>query len=295
VKILLTGKDGQIGWELQRTLAPLGRVAAFGREGLDLQDVEKLRSVVRELAPEVIVNAAAYTAVDRAEDEPDVADRVNAVAPAVLAEEAVKHGALLIHYSTDYVFDGSAQRPYLEDDPTGPLGAYGRSKLKGEIAVAGSGARALIFRTAWVYATRGRNFLRTIQRLAREREEIAVVDDQFGAPTWARLVAEATGAVLAKLQTLQRQGASPDRPRCRIYHLSCAGDTTWYRFASEILRRLGEGDAGHLARLRPIPTEQYPTRAVRPRYSVLSNGKLSGEYDIVLPHWREALALCLQA
>ena len=248
---------------------------------------------MRELAPDVIVNAAAYTAVDRAEDEPDVANHINGVAPGVLAGEASRLNALLIHYSTDYVFDGSSDRPYAEDDATGPLSAYGRSKLQGEAAIAGSGAQALIFRTAWVYAARGRNFLRTIDRLAREREELAVVDDQRGAPTWARL--DRRGHCGGRSQASRRQarkqffGAQP----CRIYHLTCAGETTWYGFASEIVTHMRQRGPGPLARLRPISTAEYPTKAVRPRYSVLSNARLQHDLGIALPDWKEALDLCL--
>jgi dTDP-4-dehydrorhamnose reductase len=211
----------------------------------------------------------------------------------VLAEEAAARGALLIHYSTDYVFDGTSQRPYAEHDPTAPLGAYGRSKLKGELAIAESGARALIFRTAWVYATRGRNFLRTIQRLAREREELAVVDDQYGSPTWARLIAEATALVLAKLYEPAGREAQTGASRCRIYHLTCAGETTWYGFAAESIARL-RPQPGKCA-LRPIATAQYPMKAMRPRYSVLSNDRLERDFGIALPHWKEALKLCLES
>jgi len=294
MRILLTGKDGQVGWELQRALAPLGLVGAYGRDGLDLRDLKRVRALVRAFAPDVIVNAGAYTAVDQAEDEPDVADQVNGLAPGVLAEEAAARRALLIHYSTDYVFDGTSQRPYTEEDATGPLGAYGRSKLLGEAAIAASGAQALILRTAWVYATRGRNFLRTIQRFACEREEVAVVDDQRGAPTWARMIAEATAAVLAELQAPARLEVLSGAQRCRIYHLTCAGETSWYGFASAIIDRMrGEQDGRRLATLRSIPTWRYPTKAVRPRYSVLSNARIEREFGVVLPRWEEALDLCL--
>jgi len=294
VKILLTGKDGQIGWELQRTLAPLGVIGAFGRDRLDLRDLEQVRTVVRDFAPDVIVNAAAYTAVDQAESEPQVADQVNGLAPGVLAEEAAARGALLIHYSTDYVFAGTSRRPYTEEDATGPLSAYGRSKLLGETAVAATAAQPLIFHTAWVYATRGRNFLRTIQRLAREREELAVVDDQRGAPTWARMIADATAAVLAKLLPPEQREPLPGARRCRLYHLTCADETSWFGFASAIIDRMRwEGGWGRLATLRPIPTAQYPTKALRPRYSVLSNTRIEHEFGVVLPRWDEALDLCL--
>jgi dTDP-4-dehydrorhamnose reductase len=294
VKILLTGKSGQLGWELQRALAPLGHVGAYGRDGLDLRDLKRVQALVREYEPDVIVNAAAYTAVDQAEDEPHVADEVNGLAPGVLAEEAAARRALLIHYSTDYVFSGTSQRPYTEEDATAPLSAYGRSKLLGETVIAASGAQALIFRTAWVYATRGRSFLGTIQRLARERDEVAVVDDQRGTPTWARMIAEATAAVLAKLQAPASREVLSGSHRCRIYHLTCTGETSWYGFASAIIGRMrGEREGSKLATLRPISTSQYPTRAVRPQYSVLSNAKVERELRVVLPRWDEALDLCL--
>jgi dTDP-4-dehydrorhamnose reductase len=294
VRILLTGKDGQIGWELQRALAPLGVVGAYGRDGLDLRDLKRVRALVREFGPDVIVNAAAYTAVDRAEEEPEVADQVNGLAPGVLAEEARARGALLLHYSTDYVFAGTSERPHTEDDATGPLGAYGRSKLMGERLIAETGAQALIFRTAWVYATRGRSFLSTIQRLARERQDVSVVDDQHGTPTWARMIAEATTAVLAELRTVARREVLLGTQRCCTYHLTCAGETSWYGFARAIIDRMRrEQPGGCLATLRPIPTSEYPTKAVRPRYSVLSNTKIERELGVALPRWEEALDLCL--
>jgi dTDP-4-dehydrorhamnose reductase len=294
--ILLTGRDGQVGWELQRTLAPLGQVVAPEREELDLTALRRVRDTVRRTHPDVIVNAAAYTAVDRAEDEAELASVINAEAPEALAEEAERCGALLLHYSTDYVFSGVARRPYREDDPTGPLSAYGRSKLQGETAIRQSGARAIILRTGWVYATRGRNFLLTIQKLARERAELGVVDDQRGAPTWARLIAEATAAMLAMLRAPERRDAVFGEQRCRIYHATCAGETTWHGFASEIVARMraGEGDA-RVATVRPIATSDYPTKAVRPPYSVLANDALQRDFGIALPHWQQGLALCLES
>jgi dTDP-4-dehydrorhamnose reductase len=211
VNILLTGKNGQVGWELQRTLQPVGKVAAFSHAGLDLADAAAIRSKLDEVRPDVIVNAAAYTAVDKAESEPELAHEVNAVAPALLAQEAARRGALLIHYSTDYVYDGAKAAPYVESDKTNPLGAYGRSKLAGEEGIRASGCDHLIFRTSWVYAARGANFLRTILRLAAEREELRIVMDQIGAPTWARLIAEAT-ALAAPARRAGTASPAPSSP-----------------------------------------------------------------------------------
>ena len=228
MKILLTGKDGQIGWELQRTLAPLGELLAFGRDRLDLADLGSLSSTVRALRPDVIVNAAAYTAVDQAQSELELAMRLNAEAPGVLAQETARSGALLVHISTDYVFDGRKASPYVEDDAVNPINSYGLSKLAGETAVREAGGRYLILRTSWIYAARGKNFLRTILRLAQEREELRVVSDQIGAPTWSRLVAEAI-AQLVVLSHAQHNGV-PD-----TYHLTTAGETSWHGFAQEAM------------------------------------------------------------
>ncbi|KAB2910478.1 MAG: dTDP-4-dehydrorhamnose reductase, partial [Dechloromonas sp.] len=197
MRILLLGKDGQVGWQLQRSLAPHGEVIACGRAQCDLADLERIRSIVRELRPTIIVNAAAYTAVDRAESEPDLAHRINAEAPGVLAEEAARLGALLLHYSTDYIFDGAKAAPYVEGDPTGPLSVYGRTKLEGEAAIQAAGGKSVIFRTSWVFGARGNNFVKTILRLAREKETLSVVDDQIGSPTPAAMLATVTGVGLA--------------------------------------------------------------------------------------------------
>ena len=296
MKILLIGKDGQIGWELQRTLSPLGPLVAVGRAELDLTQPAALRTVVRACEPGVIVNAGAYTAVDRAESDEALAMAVNGEAPAVLAEEAKRLDALLIHYSTDYVFDGAASLPYAEDHPVGPLNIYGTTKLHGERAVQAAGARALLLRTGWVYGMRGKNFLLTMLALIRQRQTVEVVDDQHGAPTWCRAVAEATALVVAKLATpsvgerVFEQDASP------VYHLTCSGATTWFGFASAIAEHLRamEPDA-RLAQVRPIPTASYPTPAHRPGYSVLSNAKIARDFGIELPNWRDVLKLCLAA
>lgn len=288
MNILLTGVRGQVGWELRRTLAPLGRVTAVDRAELDLANPDAIRAKVRALSPKLIVNPAAYTAVDRAESEANQARAINAIAPAVLAEAAKGSGAILVHYSTDYVFDGAKPGPYLEDDAPHPLNVYGATKLAGEQAIRASGVRHLILRTSWVYGTRGQNFLLTMQRLMRERAELKIVDDQVGAPTWSRQIAEATALILAQCLSPAR-GA--DRPEpWGTYHLTCGGETTWFGFARAIAE-LG----GFSTRLLPIPSSDYPTPARRPANSRLDNGKLERTFGIRLPDWREALELCLQA
>lgn len=274
MRILLTGRAGQVGAELERLLAPSHELIALDRARLDLADADAIRRCVREARPQAILNAAAYTAVDRAESEPEIARRVNGFAPGVLAEEARRAGALLVQYSTDYVFDGEKRSPYVEDDPTNPLSAYGRSKLEGERAVRASGCRHLIVRTGWVYESRGRNFLLTILRLAKEKDELRIVGDQRGSPTAAREIAAATARMLA----------AP--AESGTYHVSAAGETTWCGFAREILRLTGNARV----RVAEIATEQYPSPARRPRYSVLSNEKLRRDCAIALADWRETLA-----
>ena len=271
MRILLTGAIGQVGWELRKTLAPLGEVAAFGRAELDLRDADRLREAVRAANPDVIVNAAAYTAVDKAESERDAAFAVNAAAPGILAEEAKRNGALLVHYSTDYVFDGAKAAPYVEDDATNPLNVYGASKLAGERAVAASGCRHLILRTSWVYGPRGSNFMLTMLRLAKERPELRVVDDQLGAPTSSLAIARATVQVL-------RPGAHG------LYHLAAAGQTTWCGFARAILAR-----AGSATPVTPIRTEDYPTPARRPRNSRLDCSRLRADFGVQMASWEEQL------
>jgi dTDP-4-dehydrorhamnose reductase len=272
LKILLIGSQGQVGWELARRLPALGTVTATDRTTLDLSDREAIRHAVREANPELIVNAAAYTAVDKAESEPALAMRVNGEAPGVFAEEAKRSGALLVHYSTDYVFDGEKQGAYVETDAPHPVSAYGRSKLAGEFAIAASGCRHLILRTCWVYGPRGRNFLLTILKAARERPELKVVDDQFGAPTSSSAIAEATKQAIA---AGRGQG---------IYHLSAAGRTNWHGFAQTIVEA-----AGLKTPIKPIPSSDYPTPARRPRNSVLDNSRLKKDFGIALPDWRDGL------
>ncbi len=287
-RILLLGATGQVGWELRRTLAPLGDLVAASRTGdsgprLDLADLSALERMLETLAPQVIVNAAAYTAVDRAEMEPQLAHRVNAEAPSLIGAWAARTGATVLHYSTDYVFDGRKAGPYQEQDLPGPLNVYGRSKLAGDQALLASGARALILRVGWVYGLRGRNFLISMRRLMSERESLRVVDDQVGSPTWSRLIGEASAAVLAQLL----YGGRDARTLSGIYHLSPAGQTSWAGFAEEI-RRLG----GYDCQIEPIPSSGYPTVAVRPANSRLDATKIERAFGIVLPHWREGLELC---
>jgi dTDP-4-dehydrorhamnose reductase len=277
VKILVTGKDGMVGWECARVLPSVGEVIALNRAELDITDPAAVITTVRKLRPDVIVNAAAYTAVDKAESDRENAFLANAAGPAFLAAEAKALDALLVHYSTDYVFDGTKQGAYVETDPTNPLSVYGESKLAGEQAIQSSGCRHVILRTSWVYASRGRNFLLTMLRLAKERPELRVVDDQRGAPTWARDIAEATAAVLKH----------PDAPG-GIYHCTPAGTTTWCGFAREIIRL-----AAVATPVVPITTAQYPTPARRPVSSVLDSTVLRRTFGLESRQWQESLALCL--
>jgi dTDP-4-dehydrorhamnose reductase len=288
LKILLTGRAGQLGWELERTLSPLAEVMAFDRGGLDLADPRAIARVARAAKPQLIVNAAAYTAVDRAETESESAHAINAVAPEILAREAGRLGAALIHYSTDYVFDGNKAGAYDENDAANPAGMYGRSKLLGEQAIAASGVPHLIFRASWVYSARGRNFLLTMLRLAREKPEIAVVADQFGAPTWARMIAEATAQVIARCGTAPDRIVETIRAQRGVYHLAAAGRTSWHGFAEALLR-----EAGLATPVRPIATSGYPLSAPRPMNSELSCLKLAARFGIALPDWETSMRLCL--
>jgi dTDP-4-dehydrorhamnose reductase len=280
VRVLLTGRNGQVGWELARALAPLGEVVAFDREGLDLTNPDRIVSVVRSVRPDVLVNAAAYTAVDRAESEPEVAMQVNGTAPGILGEEARRLGAVLIHYSTDYVFDGAKAGPYVESDAPNPINAYGRSKLAGELAVRASDCRHLILRTSWVYGLRGRNFLLTVLKLARERPEVRVVSDQVGAPTWCREVAVATARLV------QDAGAQETRG---LFHLTASGATSWCGFAEEIFRLRGIKTP-----VRAILTGEYPTPARRPANSSLSGAAIASRWNLALQPWQTSLSLCLR-
>ncbi len=300
--VLITGRDGQLGFELRRTLAPFARIIAVDIDNVDFCDLAAVRRMVQDANPDVIVNAAAYTAVDAAEKEGTVAHTVNGEVPGVLAEELKRTGGkLIVHYSTDYVFNGSATSPYTEDDSPDPVNAYGETKLAGERAVQEAGAPHIILRTEWLYATRGRNFLLTILRLAREGKPLRIIADQIGAPTWARMLAEASAQVVARfLHTTGAEAASWSG----VYHLTAAGQTTWHGFTEAILqesqRQLQQlqkptewCDAG-LRSLTPIPTSEYPTPARRPSYSILSNEKIGRVFGIRLPDWQDQVRLALE-
>jgi dTDP-4-dehydrorhamnose reductase len=285
---MLIGKNGQVGWELQRTLAPLGEVVALGRQQLDMSDGNQIRERVREIKPRLIVNAAAYTAVDRAEEETELCMAVNGVAPGILAEEAKRIDASMVHYSTDYVFDGRKPTPYTEEDQTNPLNVYGRTKLAGEQAIQAAGVHHLILRTSWVYGMRGRNFLLTILNLLKSnREELTVVDDQVGAPTWCRMIAEATSQIVAGGSTLFGEESG-------TYHLSAGGQTSWCGFTAEIMRHAASF-IPNTTRLCAILSSQYVTAARRPANSVLSNAKINATLGVVLPGWDQGLPLALGA
>lgn len=272
-KVLLLGKNGQVGWELHRTLSPLGEIIATDRHDLDITDLSKVRETIQNLRPQVIVNATAYTAVDKAEDEPELAMLINGTAPRVLAEEAKKCGALLVHYSTDYVFDGTKKEPYTEEDTPNPLNVYGKTKLAGEQAIQNIDGNYLIFRTSWVYGERGHNFYLTIRRLAREKEEISVVDDQIGAPTWCRTIAENTAFILAQGVNREKGYHAYFEARKGFYHMTAAGQTSWYEFASRIVETMPP-EGKKLQRIVPIKTKDYQYKVQRPLNSVLHNHKL---------------------
>ncbi|KVK92420.1 dTDP-4-dehydrorhamnose reductase [Burkholderia cepacia] len=290
MRIVVTGCRGQVGWELVRSLAVVGDVVAWDRQAADLSEPGALIERIREQRPDVIVNAAAYTAVDRAESEEPRANLVNGAAVGALAQAAQEVGALFVHYSTDYVFDGTARLPYREDAETGPLNAYGRSKLLGERATIESGADYLIFRTTWVYGARGANFLLTMLRLMRERPELRVVADQFGAPTSARFIADATAHAIAQSMSERRAG----RFESGLFNLTADGVTTWHGFARHILERahaIGAGDVLQTTRIDTIVTEDYPLPAARPAYSVLDGSKLQQRFNLRRPQWQECVDL----
>ena len=301
-RILVTGRNGQVGFELVRSLAGAGQVVAVGRDEMDLSDADSIRRTVRKIGPDLIVNAAAYTAVDQAEAEPELALAINGVAPGILAEEAKRVGAALIHYSTDYVFDGTKAAPYTEDDEPRPISVYGRTKLAGERAIQAVDAPHLILRTSWIYGTRGKNFLLTILRLAKEREELSIVDDQVGAPTWSRAIAGATSGILKHLgygQPAFREACAGQRG---IYNLTAGGQSSWHGFAAAILAHAASAKRGEsdfaLTRvpvLNAITTEQYPLPAQRPRNSVLSNAKVQSAFGLVMPGWKSSLVDCMSS
>lgn len=287
-RILVTGGTGQVGWELQTALAPLGTVMALDRSQMNLTNADSIRRAIRDAKPEIIVNAAAYTAVDKAESEPDLAMQVNGVAPGIIAEEAKRLGAILIHYSTDYVFDGELDRPYVEEDAPNPVNTYGKTKLAGERAIEAAGGTYLILRSSWIYSARGSNFVRTILRLAREKPEIPVVDDQAGSPTWARALAHATAGLLRRRDLISNHSG--------IYHLAALGDTTRYGFAETIIQAMKEasGIAGGWAVVQPITSHQYPSPARRPPHPVMNKDKIKRVFGIEMPRWEDQLRSCLR-
>jgi dTDP-4-dehydrorhamnose reductase len=293
MKILVLGSQGQVGWELVRSLLPLGEVVALTRAEADLAQPDMLRAVVRSHQPELIVNAAAYTAVDKAESEEALAFAINATAPGVLSEEAKRCGALLIHYSTDYVFDGTLDRPYVETDQPNPQNVYGRSKLAGEQAIAAAGADHLILRTSWVYGARGHNFMKTILRLAAEREVLRIVADQTGAPTWSRWIADATSHIARSALQRMRDGEFSSG----IYHLTSSGSTTWHGFAEAIVRDclvFHHEPQLRVREIQPIATSDYPLPAKRPSNSRLDCAALHQDFGVASPDWQLTLSLSLQ-
>jgi dTDP-4-dehydrorhamnose reductase len=294
VRFLVTGEGGQVGEALRQTLAPLGEVVIPKLAEWDLTDVDATRRWVREVNPRWVVNAAAHTAVDKAESEPELAFAINAIAPGVLAEEARKIGAAVVHYSTDYIFDGSKTTPWVEDDAPGPLNVYGKSKLAGELAVSGSGAGYFTFRTSWVYGATGNNFVRTMLRLARERELLKIVADQHGAPTWSWELARMTADVIGQIERrAERSGCSSSEaalPLSGVYHATGSGATTWYGFAAEAIGELQSRKPGtKLATVEPISTSEYPTPAKRPMNSLLDCGKLERTFGWRMPEWSESV------
>jgi len=296
MKILLIGKDGQIAWELQRSLACLGDLVVVDRRStpiaIDLASPDSIRRGVMAIKPNLIINAAAYTAVDKAESDSIEAKKINAAAPGILAALAVQLGGGIIHYSTDYVFSGNAALPYDENAPNGPINTYGKSKLDGEIAIGQIGPPHLIFRTAWVYGLRGRNFLLTMLKLIRDRSFVKVVHDQVGAPTWSRQIAEGTAL---SIQQCVDDGEFRPGARSGVYHMTCGGETSWYGFSNRI-RQLGQ-EKGLLPRvcgeILPLATADYPTPAARPAFSLLCNDKLNAQFGLRLPTWDTALEQCV--
>ncbi|HEV2211030.1 MAG TPA: dTDP-4-dehydrorhamnose reductase [Verrucomicrobiae bacterium] len=286
-RILIIGKIGQVGYELRRTLAPLAEIVSVDYPDIDLTDGASIRKWLQETKPHVVVNAAAYTAVDKAETELERCRQINGVAPGIIAEEAKKLRALMVHYSTDYVFDGTKSSGYVEEDAPNPLGAYGRSKLEGDRAVQQAGGAHLIFRLCWVYGARGQNFMLTMMRLAREREKLRVVADQVGCPTWSRLIAESTALALK-----QALGAPEPEALTGVYHLAAAGQTSWHGFAKAIIERLPERKC---QLVEPITTTEYPLPARRPAFSVLNCEKMRRVFGLQLPAWDESLKLVCES
>ena len=291
MKILLTGKTGQIGEELNNIIGDLGNLIAVDKEQLDLSKPNSIEPVILDIKPDIIINSAAYTAVDKAEEEPDLAMTVNAVAPGLLAKAARKVGAGLIHYSTDYVFDGCSEIPYKEEDPPNPLNVYGKTKLAGEKAIAEVGVPFLIIRTSWVYSLHGKNFLRTIKKLAEEKDTIQVIEDQIGAPTWARSIALKTHQIIK--QCLNKKWLETKESNLSgIFHVTSQGKTSWHGFAREVLNMY---NTSQNIKLIAIPTSDYPTPAVRPPNSLLNNEKIQKVFSIDMPYWEDALKDCMNS
>jgi dTDP-4-dehydrorhamnose reductase len=290
MRILVTGADGQVGWECRRSLQAIGTVFAIDLKDCDLTDPDAVRRMLRAIDPDLIVNPAAYTAVDRAESESALAQAVNADAPTLMAEEARQRGVAMIHLSTDYIFDGTNAMPYVEDDAPNPVSVYGRTKLLGEQGVLDSGAAVIVLRTSWVYANRAQNFVRTMLRLAREREELRVVNDQWGAPTWARSIAEGIAAIVARAGGDRASLAKALAERGGLFHMTAGGQTTWFRFVERIMDVVPDS-ARRLRAIAPITTAEYPTPARRPAYSVLCCDHLERRWGVRLPHWEEAFVL----
>ncbi|MDD5028045.1 MAG: dTDP-4-dehydrorhamnose reductase [Rhodoferax sp.] len=292
MRILLFGKNGQVGWELQRSLSPLGEVIALERQSSDycgdISWLDALAQTVRAIRPDVIVNAAAHTAVDKAESEPELARTLNALAPEVLAREAVRLGAWLVHYSTDYVFDGSSERPWMESDATGPLSVYGHTKLEGEKRIARHSPRHLIFRTSWVYAARGGNFAKTMLHLAQEREQLKVINDQFGAPTGAELIADVTAHAIRQVNRL---GAAGDA-LTGFYHLAASGETTWFDYAKHVLAQAQQAQSAiklKVTEVLPVASSEFVSAARRPLNSRLDTRKLQATFGLTLPPWQDGV------
>ena len=291
MKILLVGKKGQVGWELNRILSGSCELIALERKDLDLAKPDQIRKKIQEIKPGLIINAAAYTAVDQAENEPELAMAVNETAPRVLAGEAKQLNGALIHFSTDYVFDGETRQPYTEKAATNPLNVYGHTKLKGDISIQKLQIPYLIFRTGWVYGLKGENFLLTMQRLAAEKKELRIVDDQVGTPTWCVSIAEAVGKIILNLlQRDQLNIITAIKNISGIYNMTCMGETSWHGFAQAIFEKSGRT----APKLTPVPTTEHPTPATRPKYTVLSNLKLKKSFNIELPEWQTSLKHCLK-
>ena len=292
MKILLFGRNGQLGWELNRSLQPLGEIVVLDIEEVDFSEPESLRKIVQAEAPDIICNAVAYTAVDKAEADEALAMAINGTAPGVLAEEALKQGALLVHYSTDYVFDGTKTSPYVETDEPNPINAYGRTKLAGELAVKSSGCDYLILRTSWVYASRANNFLLTMLKLAQEREELSIVADQIGAPTSARLIADVSLICIQQALKERLVGIFTSD----LYHLTASGQTSWHGFTEEIAKLASDNLNLPLAikSIKAIPTSEYPTPAKRPMNSQLALTRLESIFGLTMPTWQDSLRRCME-